>query len=268
MLLYQPEVQKSLNLFFEKIRLKDHNQQSGKKKTAKIGQILSYLEIINAQVRKYSRKRELVFIDCGAGNCYLSFLVYYFYSQIDPRPVQIHCLDHNQRLVELNRQRAQSFAFKRMFFHVCDIDDYACEDRPDIVYSLHACDVATDKTLFLGLRTEARNILSVSCCQHSIMKKMRRHPYTGITRHQIFKQKLAYMVGDSLRAMLLEMQGYQVDIIEFVSTRYTDKNIMLRAKKAHMPNNEKLYEQYQALQNTFNFSPALEKYLLNNREME
>ena len=97
---------------------------------------------------------------------------------------------------------------------------------------------------------------------------MRSHPYTGITRHQIFKRKLAYMVGDSLRAMLLEMQGYQVDIIEFVSTRYTDKNIMLRAKRTHMPNNKQLYEQYKALQQTFNFSPVLENYLINNGELE
>ena len=188
---FQQEVQKSLNTFFEKIRLKDQNQQSGKDKTAKIGQILSYLEIINSQVRKYSRKRELVFIDCGAGNCYLSFLVYYFYAKIERRPVRIHCLDRNQRLMEKNRLRARTFGFERMFFHACDIEDYAHEGRPDMVYSLHACDSATDKTLFLGLKSEARNILSVSCCQHSIMKKMRGHPYTGITRHQIFKKKLA-----------------------------------------------------------------------------
>ena len=264
-MLYHREVQESLNQFFEKIRLKDQNQQSGKKKTAKIGQILSYLEIINAQVRNYSRKRELVFIDCAAGNCYLSFLVYYFYSRIEKRPIRIHCLDHNQRLMTRNHHRAQTFGFEQMFFHTCDIDEYSHDGRPDIVYSLHACDSATDKTLFLGLRTKARNILSVSCCQHSIIKKMRRHPYTGITRHQIFKKKLAYMVGDSLRAILLEMQGYKVDIIEFASTRYTDKNVMLRAKKAHTPNIEQLNDQYQMLQKMFNFSPALEHYLLDNR---
>lgn len=268
MFLFQQEVQESLNLFFEKIRLKDHHQQSGGKRTAKVGQIMAYLEVIDAQVRKYSQKRELVFIDSGAGNCYLSFLVYYYYSQIDPRPVRIHCLDHNQHLVERNQQRAKALAFNRMFFHACDINEYTYEGRPDIVYSLHACDTATDKTLFLGLRTEARHILSVSCCQHSILRKMRRHPYTGITRFQVFKEKLAYMAGDSLRAMLLEMQGYQVDIIEFVSNRHTDKNIMLRAKKSHTPDKEKLYEQYQMLQKTFNFSPALENYLLDNGSVE
>jgi hypothetical protein len=163
--------------------------------------------------------------------------------------------------MEKNRQRAQAFEFEHMFFHACDIEDYAHNGRPDMVYSLHACDSATDKTLFLGLRTEARNILSVSCCQHTIMKKMRRHPYAGITRHHVFKRKLAYMVGDSLRAMLLEMQGYQVDIIEFASTRYTDKNIMLRAKIGQTRNLDKLNDQYQMLQQTFNFRPALEEYL-------
>jgi hypothetical protein len=130
-------------------------------------------------------------------------------------------------------QRARMLEFDGMFFHTCAIHDYSHDGCPDIVYSLHACDSATDQTLSLGLRTEACNILSVSCCQHTIIRKMRRHPYTGITRHQIFREKLAYMVGDSLRAMLLEMQGYQVDILEFASTRHTDKNIMLRAKKGH-----------------------------------
>ena len=46
----QSETRSALNDFFQKIRLKDQNQQSGKDKTAKIGQILSYLEIIHAQV--------------------------------------------------------------------------------------------------------------------------------------------------------------------------------------------------------------------------
>ncbi len=259
---HQQEIQKSLNLFFQKIRLKDQNQQSGKDKTAKIGQILSYLEIIHAQVRKYSKKRELIFIDCGAGNCYLSFLVYYFYTQIEKRPVQIHCLDINQSLMENNRRRAEALEFKRIFFHTGDIADYVYDGHPDMVYSLHACDSATDKMLYLGLQTEARNILSVSCCQHTNIKKMKGHPYTGITRHQIFKEKLAYMVGDALRAMLLEMHGYQVDIIEFASSRYTDKNIMLRAQKGHRNDVAQLTEQYQKLQNAFNFSPALESYLL------
>jgi hypothetical protein len=164
-------------------------------------------------------------------------------------------------LMEKNWQRAKKLGFERMFFHACDIADYTHEGRPDMVYSLYACDSATDKTLFLGVKTNAKNVLSVSCCQHSIIKKLKGHHYTGITRHQVFKSKLAYMVGDSLRAILLEMQGYQVDIIEFASSRYTDKNIMLRAKKGQTNNIDKLSEQYRTLQETFNIYPTLEVYL-------
>jgi hypothetical protein len=69
------------------------------------------------------------------------------------------------------------------------------------------------------------------------------------------------MVGDSLRAMLLEMNGYQVDIIEFTSSRYTDKNIMLRAKKGQAKNTSAIGEQYQQLSNTFHIKPSLEGYL-------
>lgn len=260
-MLHQQEIQESLNHFFQKIRLKDQNQQSGKDKAAKIGQILSYLEIINSQVRRYSRKRELIFIDCGAGNCYLSFLAYYYFTQIEDRPVRIHCLDHNERLMEKNRNRARTFGFKHMFFHACDIEEYEHRERPDIVYSLHACDSATDKTLFLGLKTDSRNILSVSCCQHTMVKKLRGHPYTALTRHPVFKKKLAYMVGDSLRAMLLEMRGYEVDILEFASTRHTDKNIMLRAKKGQVKNVDQLDDHYRTLQSAFKLRPALEQYL-------
>ena len=110
------ETQELLNKFFQKIRL-NNSQEASKDKHAKIGQIVSYLEILHAQIRKYSKKRELVFIDCGAGNCYLSYLVYYFYKEIDGRDISIHCLDSNQRLMEKNAQSAAVLGFDNMFFH-------------------------------------------------------------------------------------------------------------------------------------------------------
>jgi hypothetical protein len=251
-----------LRHMLEPIKLVDANQEASQDKAAKIGQIFSYLEVIHAQVRNYSRKRKLVFVDSGAGNCYLSFLVYYFYSEIEERRVRIHCVDNNQRLMEKNRQLAKSLGFEHMVFHACDIAEYEHQGRqPDAVYSLHACDLATDKTLHLGLRTNARHIFSVSCCQHTLLKGLRRHPYTGITRHQVLRDKLAYMAGDSLRALLLEMEGYQVDIIEFASLRYTDKNVMLRAQKGQMKDRDELADQYLLLRNAFQLTPALERYL-------
>ena len=255
------EHREMLGDLFKSIRLIGQDKSAGKDKTAKAEQILSYLENIHAQVRKYSKKRDLIFIDSGAGNCYLSFLVYYFYSYIEPRGIRIHCIDTNERLMEKNQNLARKLQFDQIEFHVCDIQDFIYNERPDLVYSLHACDSATDKTLFLGLRTEARNIFSVSCCQHTIKRRMKSKPYTALTRHRVFKEKLAYMMADSLRALLVEMQGYKVDIIEFVSSRSTDKNIMLRAQKGQTRNLEELKKDYLTLQNTFKIYPELEQYV-------
>jgi hypothetical protein len=69
------------------------------------------------------------------------------------------------------------------------------------------------------------------------------------------------MVGESLRALLLEMHGYNVNIIEFASSRYTDKNVMVRAKKGQAKNQEELFDEYMSLRSAFQISPALEHYL-------
>ena len=251
----------ALNAFFQRIKLQNHKSESGRDKAAKIEQILAYLEIVHAQLRKYSKKRRLVCIESGAGNCYLSFLVYYFYTEIDQRQITIHCLDTNSRLMEKARQGAHTLQFDHMHFHACDIAEFTLSGHVDMVYSLHACDSATDKALYLGLRQDATCILSVACCQHRLKQQLRGHPYTGITKHRIFKDKIVYMVGDALRALLLEMRGYKVDILEFASSRYTDKNIMMRARKNSGNNIEELRNEYARMRNAFHVTPPLEEYL-------
>ncbi|PJC87179.1 hypothetical protein CSW98_04560 [Vibrio sp. HA2012] len=237
-------------------------QKQFQDKSKKLEQILAYLETIHSQLRHYSTKRELVIIDSGAGNCYLSFIVYYFYQIIMKRPVQLHCIDINERLMDKNREFAQQLGFSDMFFHACDIATYQHQGKVDLAYSLHACDTATDKAILLGAQNQARHILSASCCQHSIKKSMQTMKTTkGITRHTIYRDRMLYMLADSMRALLLEMLGYQVDVIEFVSSRATDKNTLLRAHKRQCRDPEELRQQYQDLRNAFRVVPALETYL-------
>jgi hypothetical protein len=260
-MLVQEEHRVRLNDFFKSINLVNKNNKPGKSKAAKIEQIMAYLEMMLAQLRKYSKKRELVLIESGAGNCYLSFVVYYYCTEIQRRPVTIHCLDINTRLMTKAEQLARDLGFDRMHFHACDISDYLHPKRVDVVYSLHACDTATDKALYLGVRNNARCILSVSCCQHTIKKSMRGSYFKGMTRHRVMKDRLVYMVGDALRALLLESQGYAVDMVEFVSSRYTDKNVMIRARGAQKHGLGEVLRDYERLQNAFNITPSLETYL-------
>lgn len=250
-----------LNVLFEKLKL---NNKQGKDKGAKIEQVLAYLEIIHANTRKYSTKRNIVLVESCAGNCYLSFLVYYYYTYINKRSVTIHCIDIKDKLMLKAKQTAKELGFENMYFHVEDVTKYQFQGNVDLVYSLHACDSATDGTLYLGIKSRAKLILSVSCCQHSIKKQMRNPRYRGITKHGIFKDRITYMVGDSLRALILEMKGYKADIFEFVSSRYTDKNVMIRAKIGQRSSQGDLQEEYNKISEEFKVKPVLENYIKIN----
>lgn len=250
-----------LNNLLNTIKLHNTGDKISKDKEAKIEQIIAYMEIIHSVLKKYSAKRPITLIDSAAGNCYLSFLVYYFYKELEPKNVTIHCIDTNERLMNNARKRAKELGFTAMHFHASDILDFTTTDKVQLIYSLHACNSATDKTLYLGLKLKASNILSVSCCQHTIKKQLKKHPLTGITKHKVYKDRITYMVGDSLRALLLESRGYQTDIIEFVSSRYTDKNIMIRAVKSNLTNVQKVTEEYHLLQSQFNVQVHLAQYL-------
>ncbi len=257
-----PETKNLINELFFKLKLQNENNESSKDKAAKMRQLLAYLDIIISQVGKYSRKRKLVFIDSCAGNCLLSFLVYFYFTEVDKRNIEIHCVDTNQKLMDKNRARAKEFGFNGMIFQTSDVGEYQHKGQPDLIYSLHACDTATDKTLYLGLKTRAKNILSVSCCQHSLkMKKKSNHNCSGLTRNNLFKEKMIYMVADSLRSILMQMQGYKVDLLEFVSSRATNKNTMLRARIDQIKKINELEREYFNLQNTFYVLPALEQLL-------
>ncbi len=246
-----------LDLFFKSIRLKNTSEDQYNK----IEQILAFLNIIHSQIRKLSYKRRLIFVDSGAGNSYLSFLVYYYYSKIDKRDVRIHCIDRNVQLMNNCRNKAKELGFGNMVFHGCSISEFIMDNKADLVYSLHACDTATDQALYLGLKLGARDILSVSCCQHTFNKGLRSHPYTGITKHKVFKDRLVYMIADSLRVLLMESEGYKTDVIEFVSSRYTDKNIMIRAKKSQKLRIGLVKSEYDKIRRDFHVKPALEEFL-------
>lgn len=154
-----------------------------------------------------------------------------------------------------------TLTFNNMIFHGCSISDFNLDSETDLVYSLYACDTATDQTLNLGLRLGAENILSVSCHQHSIKKELQSSPYSGITKHQVFKDKIVFMVADSLRALLLESFGYKAEIVEFVSSRHTDKNVMIRARKSNQKDLGLIKSEYEEIRKVFHVKPALENYL-------
>jgi hypothetical protein len=57
----------------------------------------------------------------------------------------------------------------------------------------------------------------------------------SVFQHGIHAEQQAEMLTDSLRALLLEAQGYDTQVFEFVSLEHTAKNKMILAVKRATP---------------------------------
>ena len=113
-----------------------------------------------------------------------------------------------------------------------------------MVVTLHACDIATDAALVKAVNWEAEAILSVPCCQHEIYDKIDNVTLEPMLKHGIIKEKLASLVTDSLRANVLEILGYQVQLLEFIDMEHTPKNILIRAVKNNDKDNKEYIDKY------------------------
>ena len=77
-------------------------------------------------------------------------------------------------------------------------------------------------------------MLAAPCCHHDIAAQLRRGPrpapYDLLTRQGILRERFADVLTDSLRAALLRSHGYRVEVVEFVDSAHTPRNLLLRAR--------------------------------------
>lgn len=253
----------NLTTLFREIGLYSSGNKLFQSQTRKHQQILAYLQQFQSIFGKFGTKKPLVLLDCGCGKSYLSFVLYEYCRSVLKREIKIIGIDWNPELIRKCQNSAESLGFN-MEFISSTVNTFQTKTKVDIIYSLHACDKATDQTIATGINLGARYILSVSCCQHTNREKISNHPLTSISRHKPYKERLVDMIGDSMRALLLESIGYRVDIFEFIATNQTPKNIMLRAIKdtAKKERRDEALTQYHQLVNMFNFAPELERLLM------
>ena len=242
------------------------NGNSYKERLHKQQQMLDYYIAVKSIMKKLSTKRTLYLYDCGCGRSYLSFYLNYYLKRDGFDNVSFICIDSNTALIEQCRETAAKLKMTNMQFYDANIIDFEFPHQPDIVYSLHACDIATDQMIYKGIIQDARHILSVSCCQHTARKQMKRHPLATVVRHKPYKERLTDMISDSLRTLLLEAVGYKVTVYEFVAAAHTPKNVMLKCEK--MPQTDQKTEaamlEYEQLSELFNMQPMLETYLVSS----
>ncbi len=138
-----------------------------------------------------------------------------------------------------------------------------------MVVTLHACDTATDYALAKAVRWNASVILSVPCCQHELNKQIKCRELEPLLKYGIIKERMAALMTDAIRANLLEEQGYDTQLLEFIDMEHTPKNILIRAVKRNSSGTIKYAKadsgaySLSAFMDFINVSPTLKKLLSN-----
>lgn len=202
----------------------------------KYRQINRFLELIDQALRE-DRRREMTILDFGCGKSYLTFILYHYFAVKRGMDVRIIGYDLKADVVEHCNAVAEKYGYKNLRFVHADVSrDALYDQRVDMVVSLHACDTATDYALHYAIQKGADYIFSVPCCQHEINLRMKKGGELDIfLRHGIVRERMAALLTDEIRTLVLEDMGYKVDVIEFTDLENSPKNLMLRAKKGGKP---------------------------------
>lgn len=229
-------------------------------KVRKYNQIDHYVELLEGILDKLPRNTVLNILDCGCGKSYLTFVLNYYLTEVKKRKCHFIGLDYSEQVIESSKKSAQNLGYRNMEFHAMDINEYVPDKKIHVVISLHACDTATDMALAFGIRVNSDVIIAVPCCHRELLSQFSFDPIKSILKHGILKARMADVLTDGMRSMLLEAKGYDVSVVEYISPLETPKNLMIRAIKVQ-EENEELMDEYINLMSQFNVYPSLYAYL-------
>ncbi len=202
-------------------------------------------------------------VDLGCGNAYLTFAAQ---AYLTGRGVPVHLtgVDTKAQALGHGESVAAELGIDATFVQG-GISDAVVDPVPEVVLALHACDTATDDALARAVGWDARLVLAAPCCHHDIAAQLRRAPtpapYSALTRDGILRERLADTLTDALRASLLRLHGYRVDVVEFVGSEHTPRNTLLRALRTGAESKPQARAEYDDLTATWRVTPRLAELL-------
>ncbi len=201
------------------------------KKQGKFRQINRFLEHIENIYPRLPADGTVKIYDLCCGKSYLSFAVYYYLTEVKGRPVYLYGADLKRDVINWCDGLARELGYSGMHFEVGDISRIVPEEKPDMVISLHACDIATDIVLDTAMRLEADIILSTPCCHRYLNGKVTAPQLKFITEYPHISGKLCEAITDSIRLARLRAGGYSVMALELTDPENTPKNTLIKAVK-------------------------------------
>ncbi len=219
--------------FLSALGVCDQNGRIFDKKRAKYRQINRFLELLDNVYAQLPAEGMLTVCDLCCGKSYLTFAVYYYLTELKGRSVKMFGVDRKTDVIEFCSELASKLNCSGLTFLAMDIQDFCPPAAIDLVVSLHACDIATDIVLAYAVKQQAKVILSTPCCQHELFHGIKAPQMNFILRYSILGQKFCDAATDALRALRLEAEGYQTEVLELIDPEETPKNVMIRAVRTH-----------------------------------
>ena len=232
----------------------------------KFRQINEFLRLIQqtGELDKFSNSL-LQVVDFGCGNAYLTFAIYHYLNHILERSAQVTGVDVKENLLEKHTALCQELGWTNLTFQPTRIIDFEPAGTPDIILALHACDTATDEALAQAIKWQSKLIFCAPCCHHHLQQQLNQRaapvPFKPVLRHGILKERLGDILTDTFRSLILRLMGYRTDVIEFISTEHTSKNLMIRAVRSVAPGDPKFQQEYRALKALWQVEPYLAQLL-------
>ena len=238
-------------------------------------QVDAFLRQLAAAAPAPPAGRPLRVVDLGCGNAYLTLAAHRWLSQRDGAAgadrVRTVGVEVREDLVARSTERAARAGLEGVSFMAGTIADadptVALGGAPDVVLALHACDTATDDALARAVRWGAPTVLAAPCCHHDVQRQIGTAasaapgPWAMVTRHAILRERLADVLTDALRASVLRLVGYRVDVVEFVAAAHTPRNAMIRAVRTGAPPTADQVAEHLAMTREWGVRPALAERL-------
>ena len=249
------------NQVFKALDMSDLLGRIKPSKMDKYKQVDEFLRLISQTLdAELLKQDEISVVDLGCGHAYLTFAVGEFLKD-KYKKVSILGVDERDESKEHNEKVALKLKVEAKFI-AAKISDTP-NQVVDIAIALHACDTATDDAIYWAVKNNAKVIMAAPCCMHELQTQVKEapEPWGLLTKNGLVKERLVDLITDSLRAQILKLLGYRVDIVEFIGGEHTARNILIRAVKTNQSSSDIDKDRYQQMLSQWQIKPYLAKLL-------
>jgi len=249
------------NQVFKALDMSDLLGRIKPSKMDKYKQVDEFLRLISQTLDTQDLKQdEISVVDLGCGHAYLTFAVGEFLKD-KYKKVSILGVDERDESKEHNEKVALKLKVEAKFI-AAKISDTP-NQVVDIAIALHACDTATDDAIYWAVKNNAKVIMAAPCCMHDLQTQVTQapEPWGLLTKYGLVSERLIDLITDSLRAQILKLLGYRVDIVEFIGGEHTARNILIRAVKTNQSASDIDKDRYQQMLTQWQIKPYLAKLL-------